>query len=503
MRTRAFTPAALLAVVLVTMADAQGPPRRFTTGGRDIVRVDIAGTAVGDFPAGIQMIDGIMAVVDFNGQRLLRASSRSSFLVRLPQVLPQDFTLEFEIVPKAGGNPEDLAVEGTPQIDQSAGSANVMWHRDYLQIVGGGPTYDSKVPPTFAAGLPSSLTHVAITMQGSTMKLFTNGRLMYTQTRQFARSRVLRVFLGGQDDGPNAVYLAGLGVIDGVAAVGPLVAGGGTGTTTSGSGGAGGSSSGGSGTRPAAGLNQVNTSGTGGGKTPSGGTNPTGPNTSSAPASLVAAPSGNGIGLQWAAVSGAASYRVVRKESGTSEMGTVAPYVVQLPSTNAVQVDAIDPHVAPGIGLTYWVEAAFPDGSFGPPSPVAAATPTWFPAGMPGPANLMVTVPGTQSQAALNGAPGSLVTWAWSAAPSQYGYGVGIDILRTNQLPQGFREYVFTPPVSATDMTPRPATYSRAIPQGVDVLFCVYFWRIDDPRIIPAELTPPKPGLSCISSTVP
>ena len=204
-----------------------GPPQRFTVGGRDIVRVDFANTPIGDFPAGLEMVDGIMDVVVVNGRNMLRASSRSVVRVQLPQPLPQDFTLEFEFIPKAGGNPEDLAIEGTPLINQGANSANVMWHRDYLQIVGGGATYDSKVPPSFAATLPGVLTQVVLAMQGETLKLYTNGRLMYTQSnRKFVRGRVLRVFLGGQDDGPNAVHLATLRVVDGVAAVGPVVAGG-------------------------------------------------------------------------------------------------------------------------------------------------------------------------------------------------------------------------------------------------------------------------------------
>jgi hypothetical protein len=204
------------------------PPQRYTVGGQDIFRLDLSSTAVGDFPGSIQMLDGIMDVFDWNGRRVLRASSRSTFLIQLPQVLPQDFSFEFEIVPKMRGvNPEDLAIEGTPTINQGPNSSNVMWHRDNLSIVGGGQTFYATVPPSFAATLPNMLTQVVIAMQGSTMKLYTNGRLMFTQTRTFARTRVLRVFLGGQDDGPNAVLLASLRVVNGVA-VGPVVTAGST-----------------------------------------------------------------------------------------------------------------------------------------------------------------------------------------------------------------------------------------------------------------------------------
>jgi hypothetical protein len=157
----------------------------------------------------------------------------------------------------------------------------------------------------------------------------------------------------------------------------------------------------------------------------------------------------------------------------------------------------------PGVEMTYWVEAVFADGSASGPSPVASATPAWFPAVMPGPANLQASVGGTQNLTALNGSPGSLVTWTWDSAPSQYGYGVGVDILSTNQVPQAIREYVFTPPANPPNLSPQPARYTRAIPQGVTVVFCAFFWRTDDGRMIPAELPPSKTGLTCTSSQVP
>jgi hypothetical protein len=224
---RLANPAALL-LTLVLVVPARGsaqPSTRFTVGGRDIVRMDFASTPLGDFPSALEMVDGIMEVVSKNGQNMLRASSRSVFRVQLPQLLPQDFTLEFDIIPKAGGNPEDLAIEGTPLINQGGNSANVQWHREHLRIHGGGASYDSKVPPSFAATLPGVLTQVVVSMQGETMKLYTNGRLMFTQSnRKFVRGRVLRVFLGGQDDGPNAVYLASFRVVANGPPVGPVAA---------------------------------------------------------------------------------------------------------------------------------------------------------------------------------------------------------------------------------------------------------------------------------------
>jgi hypothetical protein len=64
---------------------------------------------------------------------------RPEFTITLPQPLPQAFTLEFDLVPKGCCSPQDLSFEGTPTINQGAGSAHVLWDSDgYLAIIGGG-----------------------------------------------------------------------------------------------------------------------------------------------------------------------------------------------------------------------------------------------------------------------------------------------------------------------------------------------------------------------------
>ena len=209
---------ALLAAPVVAMtwtglATAQsGPPSAPPTGGRDLVAMTFAGTPVGSFPTGLERVDGTMEVVMKDGQPMLRATTRSTFRVNLPEVLPQDFTLEFDLVPKTCCQPEDISFEGTAVINQGNVSANVQWHHEHQMVVGGGPTHSSKVPDDIAVALPGVLTNIVFTVQGDQMTMFTNGQRLYTIQRKFARSRVLRVFLGGQNDTERAVYLARLRV---------------------------------------------------------------------------------------------------------------------------------------------------------------------------------------------------------------------------------------------------------------------------------------------------
>ncbi len=203
-----------LTLILPISGAAQGIPAR---SGTTLFVLDLAGTPLGEIPTAIKQLKGIMEVVQKDGMPMLKASAASEFLITLPQVLPQDFTLEFDLVPKLGSNPQDLSFEGTPTINQDGGSAHVLWHATgYLAVIGGGgENYESPMPKTLRASLPGVLTHVVADFQGPTIKLYTNGERHYTLDKRFARGRVLRVCLGGQDDGTEAVYLAGLRISTG------------------------------------------------------------------------------------------------------------------------------------------------------------------------------------------------------------------------------------------------------------------------------------------------
>jgi len=203
-----------IATAWTTPVSAQtNPPSAPPTGGRDLVAMTFAGTPVGSFPTSLERVDGAMEIVMRDGQPMLRATARSTFRVKLPEVLPHDFRLEFDLVPKTCCQPEDLAFEGTAIINQGDSSANVLWHHTHQMVVGGGPTHSSKIPDSIAVTLPGELTKIVFTMQGDNMTMFTNGKPLYSIQRKFVRDSVLRVFLGGQNDQERVVYLARLRVV--------------------------------------------------------------------------------------------------------------------------------------------------------------------------------------------------------------------------------------------------------------------------------------------------
>src|SRR5260221_9531168 len=165
-------PVSLLPIVMAAgLAHAQST----LTPGKAIVSFSFARTPLGEFPAAFQLLSGNLEAVDKDGVRMLKASAVTEFLITLPEVLPQDFTLEFDFIPKGCCNPEDLAFEGTPKINQGPASARVAWHPKNLMVVGGGSMYQSGMPAELAATLPGTLTHVVLTAEGNTLRLYTNG----------------------------------------------------------------------------------------------------------------------------------------------------------------------------------------------------------------------------------------------------------------------------------------------------------------------------------------
>ena len=188
--------------------------------GTTLFALDLSRTPVGELPANLDLTTGILEVALRNGVPMLKASALSEFRITLQppgQVLPRDFTVEFDLVPKLGSNPQDLSVEGTPTINQGDASAHVLWHATGALAVigGGGETYETAMPEDLQTTLPGVLTKVVLEVAGPTIRLYTNGRRLYTLQKQFARGAVLRVYLGAQNGGTEAVYLAGLRVTAG------------------------------------------------------------------------------------------------------------------------------------------------------------------------------------------------------------------------------------------------------------------------------------------------
>lgn len=69
----------------------------FTPGERPLFIADLVDDAVGDFPRRLELVEGNMDVVEWNGRRFLRATSEFVFRIPLAAPLPPRFTLEFDM----------------------------------------------------------------------------------------------------------------------------------------------------------------------------------------------------------------------------------------------------------------------------------------------------------------------------------------------------------------------------------------------------------------------
>ena len=69
----------------------------FVPGDRVLFADDFSKDNVGDFPRRLEFIGGNMEIVEWNGARWVSAGSRGDFIVPLPEVLPEKFTLEFSL----------------------------------------------------------------------------------------------------------------------------------------------------------------------------------------------------------------------------------------------------------------------------------------------------------------------------------------------------------------------------------------------------------------------
>lgn len=74
----------------------------FKPGERVLFADDLTRDEVGDFPRRLELREGNMEIVEWQGGRYLRATSFGGFAIPLPETLPERFTLEFDFAGPAG-----------------------------------------------------------------------------------------------------------------------------------------------------------------------------------------------------------------------------------------------------------------------------------------------------------------------------------------------------------------------------------------------------------------
>src|SRR5262245_4082001 len=112
----------------------------FIPGSKVIFFTDFSEDKVGNFARGLKFKAGAMDVVERDGVRMLRSSSRGEFFLPVRKQLPERFTLEIDVVPPTGsiGGYDHLAFEGGSDWDRSEKSVEVNWTAEGMLLMGGG-----------------------------------------------------------------------------------------------------------------------------------------------------------------------------------------------------------------------------------------------------------------------------------------------------------------------------------------------------------------------------
>lgn len=157
----------------------------FVPGDRVLFVDDFSSDRVGNFPRRLEFRRGNMQVVEWQGRRWLSDAGEGEFYINLPEVLPERFTIEFDLA--GGGNAMEMSWgendEGVLYLDDWAA-----WAR-----AGG-------VEPRgeYRLSTEEQPARIRIAVDGDYLKLYANEhRALNAPNLKMGRSNRIRVFMNG------------------------------------------------------------------------------------------------------------------------------------------------------------------------------------------------------------------------------------------------------------------------------------------------------------------
>lgn len=219
----------LAAIVLLTpgMAAAQAvPPVRqisvnydFVPGQRTLFYTDFTDEEVGNFPRRLQFKLGSMEVVELDGKRALKASDVSGFVVPLPEILPQKFTIEIDVINRNSMGAAALTVKiyggVLPKTDVDRDRTRVVYGHFGWEVSGGEAKSEAWFPSEDAAAAMGQPVSVRVLGDSAYLKLYADGRrLTNVPNANFQRGKGIYVALEGRDAESGAVYVTRIRVAE-------------------------------------------------------------------------------------------------------------------------------------------------------------------------------------------------------------------------------------------------------------------------------------------------
>jgi len=186
----------------------------FIPGNKVLFYTDFSEDIVGNFARGLKFKGGSMDVVERDGVRMLRSTSRGEFLLPVGRKLPERFTLEVDVIapPVATGGYDQLAFEGGATWDRDAASAELNWNAGGTAIIGGGQNIGTSqyyFPDAVSARQRGQVVHLRVLVDGTYFKFYSNERRVYNIPELgFKRDSVIRFLLKGSEEPNMAAYIS-------------------------------------------------------------------------------------------------------------------------------------------------------------------------------------------------------------------------------------------------------------------------------------------------------
>ena len=181
----------------------------FVPGSKVLFYTDFSEDKVGNFARGLKYKDGSVEIVERDGVKVLRATSRSNFLIPVGRILPQRFTLEIDVIAPPSFKDELVAFEGGPDWDRGDKSASITWNPGRAFIVGSDLNGEIKMPDEMEPQVTNKIAHIRVLMDSAYFKMYVNEHRIYNIPElAFKRDQVIRIFLDSNDEAP--VYLTSI-----------------------------------------------------------------------------------------------------------------------------------------------------------------------------------------------------------------------------------------------------------------------------------------------------
>jgi OmpA-OmpF porin, OOP family len=191
----------------------------FVPGQRTIFYTDFTEDQVGNFPERLDFKTGQMEVVEFEGgKRGLKASTESQFVIPLPEVLPEKYTIEVDVINRnsQGTAANTIELAGGSEGFKDDKGIHVGWGHNGLETRGGGMENQwigsKDEDKAKYVGHPASFRLLG---DGKYLKIYADEkRLANFPKATLTRAKAVSVRLQGRDDDKEAVYITRIRVAE-------------------------------------------------------------------------------------------------------------------------------------------------------------------------------------------------------------------------------------------------------------------------------------------------